>query len=243
VEGAAQHNEDGDRERLAWAEVWTDARRRVRERWARELAGAVVVAVLVLLYQWWGGHGFTESRWDKVTSSDFIAPLVGVGIYVALVTAWLLLTSPFRVSLRHAATLRQERDATTREVERLSEQISELLSAETSREAAATQMDDFAREYEILRGEIPDDPSGEGPVWSQARIEFAGALDHIFHDVASELRRHAPGFVPYWQRGPSALSSPSTASFNDAVDLAIEQLGYIARRLREGRDAPSTNRE
>ena len=178
----------------------------------------------VLLFQWWG-DGHDEKAWHRVTSTDFIAPVLVAGAWASFVVLWTIATA----SLRIADQLADENG-----------RLRARLDEENSSDAVAARLDEFARECELMRSEIPSDTDTMGnPAIANTASSWPGARCDLEWRVESELRRNAPGFLDYWRSGEGLPPPQPFGPWARALtDLSVRQLRHIAARLREGYDEP-----
>jgi hypothetical protein len=112
------------------------------------------------------------------------------------------------------------------------------LANENTRDAVAHRLDRYTRELETLRGEIPAERTGPGPVVTNEQRDWGESAVHLTERVLGELRQNAPGFVSYWRTEPELRPYPTLEGMEADADFALGQLRHMAQRLREGHDEP-----
>lgn len=120
-------------------------------------------------------------------------------------------------------------------------QLVRALASEHARDAVIQRLEAFAKEFEALREEVPPDPDQPGSVPTPERRRWDLSTAHLSERVKSELRRHAPGFLDYWDSNPPGMPSQTwTAEFANAyLNASVQKLRHIIERLSTGHSTPS----
>ncbi|HUN79127.1 MAG TPA: hypothetical protein VMU32_09420 [Solirubrobacteraceae bacterium] len=91
---------------LGWGSVLKHAWRHIKDSGRVVLGGFVVSAVLPPLYQWWDTYHWSHRGLDEVTGGGWESSLIGVAVWLALVTIWHLTRAP----IGHAREVLSARD-------------------------------------------------------------------------------------------------------------------------------------
>lgn len=107
------------------------------------------------------------------------------------------------------------------------------LANRSSREQLADHLDEFGREIELLRLEMPGSSNDTGQWW------------YVYNDftarIQTQLRRHAPEWLGYFKETPDELlENPENPDHAAALlDLSAQQVATISAGLRAGTPPPT----
>jgi hypothetical protein len=79
---------------LGWGDVLRHAWAHIKDSGRVVLAGFIASAVLPPLYEWWDTYHWSHTGLDEVTSGNWESSLIGVAVWLVLVTIWHLMRAP-----------------------------------------------------------------------------------------------------------------------------------------------------
>ncbi len=171
-------------------------------------------------------------EWQLTPDADLLSiggsAALAVLLVIAVVFVGSLVASPVRLardSAESRAVAERERD-----------EVQRRLAGRSSREQLADLLDEFGREVELLRSEVPESANdgAQAALWEEVFNDFTVR-------VQTQLRRHAPEWLPFWKETPEALlTAPIKERGDGLLDLSSEQLAQISAGLRAGTPPPSS---
>ena len=110
------------------------------------------------------------------------------------------------------------------------------LERESSADAVIVRLHGYAREFELLREEIPDpEAPPTSPQTAKPIDVWIGDVNDLNQRVARDVRLHASEMLRYWRTNPQGFDPlpPTVEKCEFFIDYSLDQLREIESHVRE----------